>query len=89
LPYKYTRLDSLHPKSSQDQAVTTHQATLAHALPTSHVEDPDLTMIVGMWDRIADECKRRLIDIVRANLTTHGDVDELDETDERGGRVAP
>jgi hypothetical protein len=54
-------------------------------LPTSRVEDPDLALIVGTWDSLADECKRRLIEIVRANLPTQGDVDEFDEIDERGG----
>jgi hypothetical protein len=29
----------------------------------------DLAFIVGMWDRLADECKRVLIEIVQANLT--------------------
>lgn len=42
--------------------------TLAHALPTSYIEDPDLALIVGMWDRLADECKRQMVDMVRANL---------------------
>jgi hypothetical protein len=57
----------------------------AHALPTSRVEDPDLALIVGLWDRLADECKRRLIEIVRANPPSHVDEDEFDEIDERGG----
>jgi hypothetical protein len=43
---------------------------VAHTLPTSHVEDPDLALIVGLWNRLADECKQRLIEIVRANLPT-------------------
>jgi len=34
-------------------------------LPTS---DPELAFIVGLWDRLADECKQRLIEIVRENL---------------------
>src|SRR5271157_971942 len=38
----------------------THQNRLSHVLPTAHVEDPDLAMIVGVWDRLADECKQRL-----------------------------
>jgi hypothetical protein len=28
----------------------------------------DLAFIVGPWDRLADEIKQRLIEIVRANL---------------------
>jgi len=39
-------------------------------LPTSHVEDPDLALIVGLWDRLADECKQRLIEVIRENLPT-------------------
>jgi hypothetical protein len=41
-------------------------------------------LIVGLWNRLADECKRRLIDIVQAQLPTE-DEDEFDELDERGG----
>jgi len=40
-------------------------------VPTSHVEDPDLAFIVGLWNRLADECKRRLIAIVRVNMPTN------------------
>jgi hypothetical protein len=41
---------------------------------------------VGLWGRLADECKRRLIDMVQANLLTDDeDEDEFDEIDERGG----
>jgi hypothetical protein len=43
---------------------------LAHTLPTSHVEDPDLALIVGVWDRLADEIKRRVVEIIVANLPT-------------------
>jgi len=57
---------------------------LAHTLPTSHVEDPDLALIVGLWDRLADECKRRLIEMVRANMPRQCDADEFDEINERG-----
>jgi len=42
--------------------------TLAHALPTSATNDPDLALIVRVWDRLADECKSRLIETARANL---------------------
>ncbi len=46
----------------------TDQDPLAHALPTSHVEDPDLALIVQLWDRLADECKQRVIEMIRASL---------------------
>ncbi|MGO8896889.1 MAG: hypothetical protein ACLQU5_00855 [Isosphaeraceae bacterium] len=42
-----------------------YQDSRPHALPTS---DPDLAFIVGTWDRLADECKARLIEIIRENL---------------------
>src|SRR5204863_7729501 len=49
-----------------------HQGSLSHVLPTScHVrgiEDPDLALIVGIWDRLPDECKHRLIEMVKAEL---------------------
>ena len=47
---------------------TRPQTSFAHALPTSHIEDPDLALIVGVWDRLADECKARLIEVIRENL---------------------
>jgi len=34
---------------------------------------------MGVSDRLADECKRRVIELVKANLPTRGDVDEFDE----------
>jgi len=37
-----------------------------------------------VWDRLADECKRQLIDVVRVNLPTQVVVDEFDEFNERG-----
>jgi hypothetical protein len=56
---------------------------VAHALPTSHVADPDLAFIVGIWDRLADECKRRLVEIVQGSLTTQATNDEFNELNER------
>ncbi len=50
---------------------TTHRQSLAHALPTCQVEDPDLAFIVAGWDRLADGCKRVLIETARANLPKH------------------
>ena len=43
----------------------THRDPRSHTLPTS---DPDLAFIVGLWDRLADECKARLIEVIRENL---------------------
>jgi hypothetical protein len=37
-----------------------------------------------MWNRLADECKRRLIAMVQANLPPRGNEDEFDEFDEGG-----
>jgi len=48
--------------------VETVGRTGSNILPTN---DPDLAFIVGLWDRLADECKQRLIEMVRANLPTN------------------
>jgi len=40
----------------------------SHALPTFSGEHPDLALILGVWDRLADECKWRVLEMVRANL---------------------
>ena len=58
--------DCHNPNAGNDEAI--HQNRLSHALPTSQAEDPDLAFIVGLWDRLANECKQRLIEIVRENL---------------------
>ena len=42
-----------------------HQDPRSHALPS---EDPDLAFIVGLWDRLADQCKARLIEVIQENL---------------------
>ncbi len=55
-----------NPLSGQGKA--THQETLSHALPTLHTEDQDLALIVGLWDRLADQIKTRLIDIIKENV---------------------
>jgi hypothetical protein len=62
------RQASPRPNSREGQGETTHQGPLAHALPTSHVEDPDLALIVGEWGRLPDGCKRQLIEIVQESL---------------------
>jgi hypothetical protein len=54
----------------QEQGETTHQGSLTHALPTLHFEDPDLAFIVEVWSRLADECERRLIEIIQTNLSS-------------------
>jgi hypothetical protein len=76
--------DSPHRNSLSGQAEETHRETLSHARPTSQTEDPDLALIVGIWDRLADECKQQLIEMVRANMPRQCDADEFDEINERG-----
>jgi hypothetical protein len=43
----------------------------AHALPTSQSDDPDLSFLMEMWHRLADEIKARLIELARENLPTN------------------
>ena len=64
--------DSPCPKSSQDMEETTHERTFAHALPTFSTADPDLALIVEVWDRLMDECKQQMIAMARAILTGEG-----------------
>jgi hypothetical protein len=47
--------------------VAADQECRLHTLLTS---DPDLAFIVGLWDRLADECKARLIEVIREHLPT-------------------
>jgi hypothetical protein len=47
-------------------------------MPTSHAEDPDLALIVAVWDRLADDI-RWLIEIVRTNQPTQGGASGVDE----------
>jgi hypothetical protein len=56
----------------------------AHALPTFSTADPDLDLILSVWDRLASETKCRSVEMVHANLPTRGDVDKSDEIDEGG-----
>jgi hypothetical protein len=44
----------------------------------------DLALIVGLWGRLNDECKRRSIGMARASSPSHVDEHEFDEI-ERGG----
>ncbi len=60
--------DSPHRNSLSGQAEETRRETLSHALPTSQTEDTDLALIVGIWDRLADEIKARLIEIIQESL---------------------
>ena len=39
---------------------------------------------MGVWDWLADECKQRLIEMVRANMPRQCDSDEFDKINERG-----
>jgi hypothetical protein len=39
----------------------------ARALPTQ-ILDPDLALIVEIWDHLAVQCKRRLIAIIQEHL---------------------
>jgi len=51
--------------SHSGNGVATHQRSLAHVLTP---QDPDLAFIMETWDRLADQCKARLIEIIRENL---------------------
>ena len=57
-------------ESSRVYDLRRNQSSLAHALPTFPIEDLDLALIAGVWDRLADECMRVMIEVVRANLPT-------------------
>ncbi len=67
---KLPGLDSGSRNSHSDNGDGIHQETLSHALPTFQTGDPDLDLIMGVWDRLASEIKARLIEMVRANLAT-------------------
>jgi hypothetical protein len=83
VPVHRTQQRSAKPQRGEDMPQVSRQ--LAHALPTSRVEDPDLALIVGLWDRLSCKCKSRLIAIVHESLTRDDDADEFDEINERGG----
>jgi hypothetical protein len=51
---------------------------------STHALDPDLAFIMEMWDRLADECKQRVFEMVRAKLPRQCDADKFDEINERG-----
>jgi integrase len=76
--------DSSSLMSSENQDEKTHQRSLAHALPTSSTEDPDLALIVGVWGRLVDECKRKVIEIIHANLDIREVCDEADMAEKPG-----
>ena len=79
-------LDWPHRNSLSGQAEERHREPLSHALPTPQAEDPGLAFIVGMWDRLADECRLALIEAVRVNLPVLSDVYEFHERHERAAR---
>jgi hypothetical protein len=60
--------DSPDQKSYPGKEVQTDQGPFSHALPTFSPEDPDLALIVALWDRLGYEIKARLIAIVRENM---------------------
>ena len=43
-----------------------HRPSLAHALPTSHDLDPDLALIVGVWDRLPEAVRAGIVAMVKA-----------------------
>ena len=67
LPHLFWRLISVCHNPNAGNGEETHRDPRSHTLPTS---DPDLAFIVGLWDRLADQIKARLIDIIRENLPT-------------------
>jgi len=67
---KLPGLDSDYHNFHAGNEQAAHQDRLSHALPTFSTEDPDLALIVGLWDRLAEVCKQRLIEIVWANRPT-------------------
>ncbi len=61
-------LDSSGRKANTGNGQEIHQTTLSHTLPTSQDLDPELSFILEVWDRLADECKHQLIETVKMNL---------------------
>jgi hypothetical protein len=45
---------------------TSHQSALAHILPTSRDQDPDLALIVGAWDRLPEAVRPGIVAMVKA-----------------------
>jgi hypothetical protein len=56
------------PNRSKGRGLRQVSQPLAHALPTFSTADPDLALIMGVWDRLTDEIKARLIEMARAKL---------------------
>ena len=44
--------------------------SLAHALPSFHAENLDIASLVGAWAQLSEECKRCVIEIIKANPRT-------------------
>jgi len=65
-------LDSSDHNSHAGNGQAIDQDRLSHALPTSQTGDPDLAFIVGIWDRLADQIKARLIEIIHENMPSEG-----------------
>jgi hypothetical protein len=45
-----------------------HHQAVAHTLPTQ-TTDPDLDLIIQIWDRLAVEFKQRLVETVREHIS--------------------
>jgi hypothetical protein len=58
--------DSNQRKSNSDNGEGTHQDPLAHALPTSHGQDPDFALIVAAWDRLPEAVRAGIVAMVKA-----------------------
>jgi hypothetical protein len=66
---QYIALSGNRHKDLPGEDIGEGAGNVAHTLPTSPSDDPALALIAGVWDRLADECKRILISVVRANLS--------------------
>jgi len=67
--HEYDRLMTAERISPPGDGPATRRPPAARALPTQF-DDPDLALLLGVWDRLAVEFKARLIDIIRENLPT-------------------
>jgi hypothetical protein len=65
---KLPGLDSADRKSFCCNGEATHQQPLAHTLPTSRGQDPDLALIVDVWDRLPENVRDGIVAIVKAAL---------------------
>ena len=61
---------TFRPTADMSQLANPDALLICVPTPLSESRDPDLAFIVGLWDRLADQIKARLIDIIRENLPT-------------------